>query len=176
VLGMGVASQLDYRHRRPNALRRAMQKVGATRAGAWGFSKTLPPMDRMVHRLSKGRASAPALLAGLPVLWVTTTGRRSGLRRTTPLIAVPCGDDLALIGTNFGQRNTPAWCHNLEADPKATVAFDGKVCDVVVRPARDDERADVWKAASGIYGGYDKYQERINGREIRIFVLESGDC
>jgi deazaflavin-dependent oxidoreductase (nitroreductase family) len=48
---------------------------------------------------------------------VTTTGRRSGLRRTTHLIAVPYGDTLALLGTNFGQPATPAWALNLEADP-----------------------------------------------------------
>ncbi|MGZ4710096.1 MAG: nitroreductase/quinone reductase family protein [Acidimicrobiales bacterium] len=41
-----------------------------------------------------------------------------------------------------------------------------------VRPATDDERAELWKTASTVYPGYDKYQERITGRDIRIFVLE----
>jgi deazaflavin-dependent oxidoreductase (nitroreductase family) len=170
---MGVTRELDYVHRQPGVVRRSMQKVGSTRVGAWCFSKTLPTMDRAVRRLSKGRSSAPEVLAGLPVLWVTTTGRKTGQARTTPLIAVPCGDDLALIGTNFGQRTTPAWVYNLEADPEAIVEYRGITCRATARPATETERDTVWQAASAVYGGYDKYQQRIKGRRIRIFVLES---
>ena len=57
----------------------------------------------LVGRLTKGRRSAPGLLAGLEVLDVTTTGRRSGQRRTSHLIAAPYDGTLALLGTNFGQ-------------------------------------------------------------------------
>jgi deazaflavin-dependent oxidoreductase (nitroreductase family) len=169
---MGLASELSYVHREPNLLQRAMQAVGSTRAGAWVFSKTLARIDRMVHRRSQGGVSLPELLAGLPVLMVTTTGRRTGLERRSPLVAVPVGDDLALVGTNFGQRNTPAWVLNLEADPHAIVEYRGATCAVRSRPATDDERASVWRTASQIYGGYDKYQQRITDRAIRIFVLE----
>lgn len=170
---MGIATALGYQHRRPNLVQRGLQGLGSTRAGAWAFSKTLQPMDRAVRSMSRGRTSAPALLAGLPVLWVTTTGRKSGQARTTPLIAVPVGDDdLALLGTNFGQPATPAWVLNLEADPATTVRFGDQDVTVTARPATDDERAEVWDRSRGIYGGYDKYQERITGRTIRIFVLE----
>ena len=133
----------------------------------------LPPTDKAVRRLSRGRTSAPALLAGLPVLWVTTTGRRSGLARSTPLIAVPVGEDgLALLGTNFGQKDTPAWVFNLEADRHATVTYQDRNVEAVTRPATDDERDAVWTRSAGVYGGYEKYQARISGRAIRIFVLE----
>ena len=170
---MGVATDLGYVHTRPNAVQRVGQAFGSTKVGAWLFSKTLAPVDRLVFRLSKGRTSAPALLAGLPVMMVTTTGRRSGRPRTTPLIAVPVGDSLALVGTNFGQTSTPAWVLNLEAEPRLTLAFRGVQHDLQVHPASEEERADVWAAASGVYGGYDKYQERITGRTIRIFVLDA---
>jgi deazaflavin-dependent oxidoreductase (nitroreductase family) len=169
---MGLAAALSYRHRPPRAVHRAFQRFGSTRAGAWSFAKILPPLDRLAHRLSKGRTSMPALLAGLPVLMVSTTGRNSGKTRASPLIAVPLGEDLALIGTNFGQARTPAWVYNLEAQPRGTAEYRGRRCPFVARPATDDERAAVWRAGSGIYGGYDKYQERIRGRVIRIFVLE----
>ena len=62
---------------------------------------------------------------GIPVVDVTTTGRKSGQRRTTHLIAIPYTDTLALIGTNFGQPSTPAWVLNLEADPHARIAYRG---------------------------------------------------
>lgn len=169
---MGLAADLGYAYTRPNAFQRSMQLLGSTRGGAWAFSKTLRHVDRLVHRLSKGRTSAPQVLAGLPVLMVTTTGRKSGQPRTTPLIAPPIGDTVALLGTNFGQRNTPAWVFNLEADPRATVEFHGRRIDVVARPATDEERAEIWAAAGSVYGGYVKYQERISGRDIRVFVLE----
>jgi deazaflavin-dependent oxidoreductase (nitroreductase family) len=169
---VGTASELQYGHHRANAFQRTMQAFGSTRGGAWFFSKTLAPIDRLLHRATKGRTSLPAVLAGLPVIMVTTTGRKSGVPRTTPLISVPIDDDLALLGTNFGQPGTPAWVFNLEADPHATVEHRGVERAVVARPATDDERATVWEASSGVYGGYVKYQQRVTSREIRIFVLE----
>ena len=170
---MGVAADLGYAHTPPNAVQRVGQAFGSTKVGAWLFSKTLAPIDRLVFRLSKGRTSAPALLAGLPVMLVTTTGRKSGQPRTTPLIAVPVGDSLALIGTNFGQTSTPAWVFNLEAAPRLTVAYRGVELPLQVHAASEEERTDVWATASGVYGGYDKYQERISGRAIRVFVLDA---
>lgn len=169
---MGLASDLGYRHRPANAFQRANQAFGSTGPGAWCFSQVLPPLDRVLHRLSRGRSSLPEVLAGLPVLMVTTTGRRSGQPRVTPLISVPLGDDLALLGTNFGQSDTPAWVLNLEAEPQATVEYDGTTVGATARPATDAERRAVWAASAGIYGGYEKYQQRVQGREIRIFILE----
>jgi len=168
---MGVAHDLGYQFRPPNALQRALQAFGSSTVGAWTFSKILAPTDRVVHRLSKGRTSTPAILAGLPVLMVTTTGRRSGAPRTTPLIAVPIGDSLALLGTNFGQKKTPAWVYNLEADPHCRVSYRSATCELVVRPATEAEAAQVWEASKGIYGGYEKYLERIDGRTVRLFIL-----
>lgn len=169
---MGLAADLGYTYREPNVVQRIGQAFGSTTSAAWTFSKTLRYMDRAVHRLSKGRTSVPMLLAGLPVMMVTTTGRKSGAPRTTPLIAPPVGDTLALVGTNFGQRSTPGWVHNLEADPHASVTYRGVTLDVVARVATDDEAAEIWSAASSLYGGYAKYQKRIANRDIRLFVLE----
>jgi deazaflavin-dependent oxidoreductase (nitroreductase family) len=169
---MGVAEELEYAHRRPNVVQRAMQAFASSPPGAWLFSKLLAPLDGIVHRLSNGRTTLPQILAGLPVVFVTTTGRKSGRPRTNPLIAVPIGDTLALVGTNFGQASTPAWVLNLEADPVARASYRDKEVRVEARPASDDERASVWRAAAGVYPGYGKYQQRITGRAIRIFVLE----
>jgi deazaflavin-dependent oxidoreductase (nitroreductase family) len=129
-------------------------------------------MDKALARVNKGRTSLPEMLAGLPALVLTTTGRRSGQPRETHLIAVPIGDTLALLGTNFGQAGTPAWVLNLEAEPRARVTYRDVSRDVVARPATDAERAEVLAASAGVYGGYQKYQERITGRRVRIFVLE----
>jgi len=169
---MGLATQLDYRHRSPNLLQRVVQKFASTRFGAWTFSKLLRHVDDAVTTVTRGRHSAPGLLAGLHVLDLTTTGRKSGVRRTTHLISVPLLDTLALLGTNFGQKSTPAWVLNLEAEPRASVRFRNKDVDVVARPATESERATVMENSAGIYGGYLKYQQRISGRTVRVFVLE----
>jgi len=169
---MGVAADLGYTHRKINRFQKVMQAFGSTTFGAWFFSKTLATMDRACNKLTKGRTSVPEILAGLPVMFVTTTGRKSGQPRTTPLISVPIGDSLALIGTNFGQTPTPNWVFNLEADPSAHVRYREAELDLTTRPATDDERTAVWNTASTVYPGYNKYQERITGRDVRIFVLE----
>ncbi len=170
---MGLADELAVPQRRPNGAQQVSQAFGSTRFGAWFFSKTISPLDRALFRVSKGRFTVPQVLAALPVIMVTTTGRRSGRPRVAPLVGVPVGGDLAIIGTNFGQRNTPAWVVNLEANPKASVAYRDRTADVLARPATEEERASVFATAAGIYPGYDKYQERITGRAIRIFVLEA---
>ena len=127
----------------------------------------------MIGRLTRGRHSAPGLLTGLAVLDVTTTGRRSGQRRTSHLIATPYDGGLALLGTNFGQESTPAWALNLEADPRATVSYRGTTREVVARPATEAEAEEIFTQASTFYVGYRHYRARIGDRRrIRVFVLE----
>jgi deazaflavin-dependent oxidoreductase (nitroreductase family) len=175
---MGLASDLDYHHRSGNPLHRATRWFAGTRAGGWVFSRTLRHLDDLVGRVSRGRHSAPGLLAGLAVLDLTTTGRRSGQRRTSHLIATPFGDDLALLGTNFGQQGTPAWALNLEADPRATVSHRGRRREVRARPATEAEAEQVFALAATFYVGYRYYRDRVGAsRRIRVFVLEpvSGD-
>lgn len=171
---MGLSDALGYHHRTGHPAHRAVRWLAGTRPGAWVFSRTLRHLDDAVARLSRGRHSAPGLLAGLAVLDLETAGRRSGKRRTTHLIAIPVDGTLALLGTNFGQGATPAWVHNLEADPRATVSYRGASRDVVARSATEDEAGRVMAAAGGVYPGYAKYRERIGDRRrVRIFVLEA---
>ena len=170
---MGLATDLGYHHRAPNAFQRLVQGVASSRPGAWLFSKLLRHVDEAVLRLTRGKHTVPGLLAALPVLDLTTTGRKSGQPRTSHLISVPVGDDLALLGTNFGQPRTPAWVLNLEADPPASVTHQRRTVEVVARPASEAEVQEVMERSRAIYGGYEKYQQRINGRRVRIFVLQS---
>ena len=170
---MGIAAELGYEITRPGTVRQSMQALAATRPGAWLFSKTLRHADDVVGRLTGGRWSVPELVAGLPVIDVVTTGRRSGSPRRTHLISVPVGDTLAVLGTNFGQPSTPAWSLNLEADPRATVSYRGRTVQVVARAATGSEEAQVWERSAGVYGGYATYRERLGGRRrVRVFVLE----
>lgn len=169
---MGIADDLVYHHRTPNRLQRSVWLVTSSRLGARALSRTLPPLDRAVARLSGGRTTAAELLAGLPVVGVTTTGRRTGEPRRTQLIAVPFRDTLALVGTNFGQPSTPTWALNLEADPRATLTHRDATVEVVARAAEPSELAEIVARAGQVYIGYPKYFRRVTGRRVRVFVLE----
>jgi deazaflavin-dependent oxidoreductase (nitroreductase family) len=169
----GLAADLGYSHATANPLHRLVRAGAGTRAGGWVFSRSLRHLDDLVGRLSRGRQSAPGLLAGLAVLDVTTTGRKSGQRRTSHLIATPYDGTLALLGTNFGQPSTPAWALNLEADPRATVTYRNVSRDVTARPATPAETEQIFALAGEFYPGYLHYRERIGAtRRIRAFVLE----
>ena len=169
----GLAADLGYSHASANPLHRLVRTGAGTRVGGWIFSRSLRHLDDLVGRLSRGRQSAPGLLAGLAVLDVTTTGRRSGQRRTSHLIATPYDGTLALLGTNFGQPSTPAWVLNLEADPRATVTFRNVSREVTARAATPDEAEEIFALAGRFYPGYVSYRRRIGEcRRVRAFVLE----
>lgn len=168
-----LAADLGYAHAAGNPLHLAVRWGAGTRAGGWVFSHVLRHLDDAVGRLTRGRHSAPGLLAGLEVLDVTTTGRRSGQRRTSHLIATPYDDTLALLGTNFGQGATPAWALNLEADPRATLSYRGVAREVVARAATPAEADEVFALAARFYPGYARYRRRVGDRRrVRVFVLE----
>jgi deazaflavin-dependent oxidoreductase (nitroreductase family) len=64
---------------------------------------------------------------------LTTTGARSGLVRTLPVLGLPDGDGMILIASNFGRPHNPSWYHNLRANPQATIAVGGVSRAVVAR-------------------------------------------
>ena len=169
----GLAADLGYSHSSANPLHRLVRTGAGTRYGGWMFSHSLRHLDDVVGRLTRGRHSAPSLLAGLAVLDVTTTGRKSGQRRTSHLIATPYDGTLALLGTNFGQPSTPAWVLNLEADPRAMVTFRNVSRDVAARVATPREADEIFALAGEFYPGYLSYRQRIGeSRRVRAFVLE----
>jgi deazaflavin-dependent oxidoreductase (nitroreductase family) len=169
---MGLIDQLGYRIPEANRFQRLVWKVSSSRPGAWLFAKTLHHVDRLVLRLSRGRATVPGVLAGLPVITVATTGARTRERREVPLVGVPSGDDIAVIGTRFGQKRTPAWYVNLRAEPRAEVGYRGRTVPVVAREAKGDEREAVWAHGCQMYAGYQAYARRIDNRPIHVVVLE----
>ena len=172
---VGLIDRLDYRVTEANSLQRLVWKVSSSRPGAWLFAKTLHHVDRLVLRLSRERVTVPGLLAGLPVITLATTGARTGRRREIPLVGVPAGDQLdqlAVIGTRFGQPRTPAWYFNLRAEPRAEVGYRGRTVPVVAREAEGDEREAVWARGCEIYAGYQAYARRIDHRQIHVMVLE----
>jgi deazaflavin-dependent oxidoreductase (nitroreductase family) len=148
---------------------RLVQAMAGSRLFALVGPKVVPPMDRAVHRLSRGRIMISRGM--LPCAVVTTTGRRSGERRESPLAAVPLDGDLYVVGSNFGKPSHPAWSWNLIADPHATVSFEGESYTATAHLLDAEEKADTWPRLIERWPLFDQYVDR-SGRDLRVFRLQ----
>ncbi len=122
-----------------------------------------------VYRLSGGRIGGAVGKA--PVLLLTTTGRKSGQRRTSPVVYLAHGADVVLIDTNAGNERLPAWSLNLGANPEAEVELGRERRAVRARRAEGEERAELWRAHNVQYAGFDDYRAKLR-REPSVWVLE----
>ena len=122
-----------------------------------------------VFRLTGGRIGGKMM--GMPVLLLTTTGRRSKTPRTVALMHVEDGPRFVVIASNAGEDRHPAWWLNLQADPVATVERRDTTTRVRAREATGEERERLWARAVAIYDGYTAYAARTR-RHIPVVVLE----
>jgi deazaflavin-dependent oxidoreductase (nitroreductase family) len=126
-------------------------------------------MNVPLYRLSGGRLGAR--IGKAPVLLLITTGRKSGQKRTAPLVYLPDGERMIVIGSNAGNERAPAWALNLKANPEAEVEVGRRRVPVRARVTEGEERAELWRRCNDQYAGFDEYEARTD-REISVFVLE----
>jgi deazaflavin-dependent oxidoreductase (nitroreductase family) len=126
-----------------------------------------------VFRLTRGGHTLASLLSGLPVVMLTTTGARSGVPRTVPVLGLPTTDGLAVIASNYGQEHNPGWYHNLRAKPDGYVTVGGVRSVFHASEAQGDVRARIWEAGLKVYPGFGEYERRASHRHIGVFVLET---
>ena len=111
------------------------------------------------------------MLRGMPVIVMTNRGARSGKLRKTPLMRVEHEGLYAVVGSQGGAPDDPAWVGNLRAEPLVELQ-DGPVKqDMVARELEGDERREWWKRAVEAFPSYREYQARTR-RQIPVFVLE----
>lgn len=149
--------------------RRPIDAFAGSALGSALLRRFAPVLDRPLMKLTGGRF---AMTFGLPTLLLTTTGRKSGQPRPTPLLYLRLGESLAVIGTHFGSPRHPAWYLNLRDRPEARVTLAGETFAVMAREATPEEYAGLWQQASSLYGGFEKYKARVGERRIPIVVLE----
>lgn len=142
--------------------------------------RRLQPLVGRVHafllRHSGGRLHRSLLLAGgQPVLALTTTGRRSGVKRTTVVAYLRDGDRYAIGAVNLGSDRTPAWCLNLLADPHAEIEVSGTRMRVRARRAEDDEAKRLW---DGFFQQLPAIRNSLAlaKRDVPMMVLEPVDA
>jgi deazaflavin-dependent oxidoreductase (nitroreductase family) len=122
-----------------------------------------------LYRWTGGRLGGA--IGGLPVLLLTTTGRKTGDPRTSALTYLPHGDDFVVIASVLGEPRHPAWWLNLAARPDASVQVGGTVHRVRARQAEGEERDALWRAVVAKMPDYDEYRARTS-RRIPVVVLE----
>jgi deazaflavin-dependent oxidoreductase (nitroreductase family) len=105
------------------------------------------------------------------VLILTTTGRKSGQQRPTPLIYQPNGEDYLVVASKGGADEPPAWYLNLQADPHVHVQVKGDRFAARARTATAQEKPAMWQTMTATWPAYDEYQSKTD-REIPVVVLE----
>ncbi len=157
---------------RANALQKLLRRFAATGPGSWVFAHVMHHLDRPVHRLTRGRYTLASLLSGLPVLMLTTTGAKSGLLRTNPVVGIPVPGGVAIVASNWGRSRNPAWYHNLEAHPDAEIVVNGAHRRIHAVEAEGERRAEIWQEGLRVYPGFAQYERRASNRRIHVLVLE----
>ena len=122
-----------------------------------------------LFRATDGKVGGRML--GSPVLLLVATGRKSGRRRTTPLLYLQDGGRYVIVASNGGAAKHPVWWLNLRANPDATVEVGGRRTRVRATEARGAEKARLWKELIRMYPSYENYLERTD-REIPVVLLD----
>jgi deazaflavin-dependent oxidoreductase (nitroreductase family) len=149
---------------------RAVRWLGHRRWFA-ALGRRFAPLDRRLLRATRGRLG----LTGVPVyptLLLTTTGRRSGRPRTTPVMYVRDGERLVVSSESFGQSRPAAWPLNLDAEPRAVVEVDGRARECRARRLDDAEADRLWPRFVEIWPAHQTYLARSGVRHM--YALEPG--
>ncbi len=132
--------------------------------------KSMNAVHRTMLKLSCGRVGWKAM--DMPVIELTTTGRKSGQKRSVLLTSpVQEGDSYVIVASKGGEDTHPAWFLNLRDDPAVEVTVKGTTTPMHARVASADERQRLWPQITAKYRGYAGYQRRTS-REIPVVLLE----
>ena len=151
-------------------VRSVVSPLTRTRFFRWFGPLALPPAERAIGWLTRGKVQLSALL--VPSLVLHTTGAKSGAPRDTALMYTPDGHGRAIVaGTSFAQQRHPAWTYNLLAHPDAAITVRGKRMPVRASRIADEECDAAWARIESQWPGYRGY-ERESGRVVRLFRLQ----
>jgi deazaflavin-dependent oxidoreductase (nitroreductase family) len=134
------------------------------------LARAVNVLHRNVFMATKGRIGGRGM--GMPVLMLTTTGRKSGQQRTTMLTS-PLQEDgkVVIVASYGGDDRHPAWFLNLQANPDVELTMDGSTRRMRAHVATSEERTELWPRVTKDHGNYAAYQRRTD-REIPLVVLE----
>ena len=160
----------DYRPQAEKTrLQKVLQRFAQTPLGGKLFITVFPAIDRRLMPLTHGRLSTGL---GQPIVLLHARGAKTGVERTTPLLATKTGEQIIVVASKAGAVKHPAWYHNVRANPEVEVSVDGERRPMQARTAAGNERERLWAVVCDNYSGYATYQRRAGSREIPVVVLE----
>ncbi len=119
-------------------------------------------------RSNAGKVGGP--FEGAPLLLLTTTGAKSGIARTTPVMYLPDGERLIIFATKAGASTNPDWYHNLVAYSKATVEVGSETFEVTAVEVTDEERDQLYARQAALFPGFADYEAKTT-RRIPVIAL-----
>lgn len=160
----------DYRPQAEKTrIEKLLQAFAQTPLGGRLFITVFPAIDRRLMPLTRGRLSTGL---GQPVVLLHARGAKSGIERSTPLLATKQGDRILLVASKAGAPKHPAWLHNVRANPDVELTVGGRRRPMRAHIAEGAERERLWAVVCDNYSGYATYQRRAGARVIPVVVLE----
>lgn len=161
------ARQLENRQ-----AQRWVRRFAATVGGSWLLSRLMPTLDRASLRVTGHRYTLTAIVAGLPVVQLTTIGAKTGMSQTVSALGFPTRQGVVVAAGNFGQRTEPAWSANLRRNPRARLEQGRLTRAVVAHELSGDARAAAWRQCLTVYPGGADYARRAAPRVLALYLLE----
>jgi deazaflavin-dependent oxidoreductase (nitroreductase family) len=121
-----------------------------------------------LYRVSGGRIGGR--MFNSPVLLLNTRGRKSGRSRTSPLLYLESGDEIAIVASYGGSPSHPAWYVNLMASPVVDIQMGRETRRVKAQIATPEEKSHLWPRLVEMYPSYADYQKKTD-REIPVVIL-----
>ena len=134
------------------------------------FIKLMSRVQTFVFKKSGGRFG-DKFLRGTEVGVLTTTGRKTGQRRESPLLFLQEGRRIILVASQGGRQGNPMWYLNLKANPKVSFQTKKEVLELTARDATGEERAEYWPKLDAMYPDYSNYRSWTD-REIPIVICD----
>jgi deazaflavin-dependent oxidoreductase (nitroreductase family) len=144
---------------------------GGTAAEELVVDSPTPWVAKHINSYVQSNGQSGHLYHGMPTLLLTTRGRRSGMRRRTPLIYGEAGDSYLVVASNGGSSSPPAWYLNLTEDPAVDVQVGAEIFPAWARIATAAEKPLLWQQMASIFPTYDSYQAKA-GRDIPVVILD----
>ncbi|WP_375482540.1 nitroreductase family deazaflavin-dependent oxidoreductase [uncultured Mycobacterium sp.] len=139
-------------------------------AGTGVVIKWMSRINTWLYKATGGRIGGK-FLQGAPVALLTTTGRKTGQPRVSPLLYLRDGDRVLVVASHGGREKNPMWYLNLKANPKVQVQIKKEVLNLTARDATEEERAKYWPRLVEMYSSYEDYQSWTD-RKIPIVICE----
>ena len=141
--------------------------------------KTISKVNVAVYRWTGGLLGSTwrvgsAFPWGIPVLLLTSIGRKSGEPRIVPLLYIEDGPNIIVVGSQGGLPTDPLWVKNLDANPTCEVQIKRRKTKMRARTANPEERAELWPKLVAHYADYASY-ETWTDRVIPVIILEPVD-